>query len=125
VVTGGSRGVGKAGVDRLTADMACDLEAHGVAAVSLWPGIVKTERMRRLAAFGKLPVSLDGGETPEFTGRAVVHLAADPEVMARSGQVLVVAELAREYGFTDVDGSQPQSLRDCSAELFGGSRSAS
>jgi dehydrogenase/reductase SDR family member 1 len=102
-------GVGKAGVDRLAADMAHDLRAHGVAALSLWPGIVRTEYI--LEHKDQLPFSLDVSESPELTGRAVAALAADPKVMERSGKVWVVAELAKEYGFTDVDGTRPPSLR--------------
>jgi dehydrogenase/reductase SDR family protein 1 len=102
-------GVGKKGVDRLAADMAHDLEPHGVASVSLWPGIVKTERL--LAGIGNLPFDPSTGESPRFTGRAVVALAADPGLMAKTGKRWVVAELAEEYGFTDIDGSRPRSLR--------------
>jgi hypothetical protein len=45
-------------------------------------------------------------ESPEYTGRAVVALASDPNVLTRSGRTLTVGELAREYGFTDTDGRQ-------------------
>jgi dehydrogenase/reductase SDR family protein 1 len=100
-------GVGKAAVDRLAADMAHDLTPYGVASVSLWPGIVKTERV--LA--GELPFDAKHGESPHLTGRAIAHLAVDPERMAKTGKTLVVAELAAEYGFTDVDGRLPRSLR--------------
>jgi hypothetical protein len=54
--------------------------------------------------------NLSNSESPRFTGRAVVALARDPEVLARSGKVLVAAQLAREYGFTDVDGKLPRAL---------------
>ena len=103
-------GVGKAAVDRLAKDMARDLRRHDVASVSLWPGIVLTERI--LAAEEVPPWDMTVTESPELTGRAVWALATDPEVMRRTGEVLVVAELAAEYGFTDVDGSTPASLRD-------------
>jgi hypothetical protein len=49
-------------------------------------------------------------ESPEFSGRAVVALAADPDVLRHSGRVRVVADLAREYGFTDIDGTTPRAL---------------
>ena len=52
-----------------------------------------------------------GGESPTFSGRAVAALAKDPNVIAKRGKPWVVAELAQEYGFTDVDGSQPVSMR--------------
>lgn len=102
-------GVGKAGVDRLAADMAHDLKPHGITAISLWPGIVRTERI--LEQIDELPFSLKHSESPEFTGRAVVALATDPDVNRHTGSVQVVAELAELYGFTDIDGSQPRSLR--------------
>jgi dehydrogenase/reductase SDR family protein 1 len=101
-------GVGKAGVDRLAADMAHDLRPYGVAAVSLWPGIVRTEWVM---AMENPPFPMDVTESPELTGRAVAALAADPDLMAKSGTVQVVAELAEAYGFDDVDGTRPRSLR--------------
>ena len=55
-------------------------------------------------------LDLSNSESPEFTGRAVVALAADADVLRHSGQVRVVADLAREYGFTDVDGATPRAL---------------
>lgn len=102
-------GVGKAGVDRMSRDMGRELAPFGVTAVSLWPGIVKTERL--LLEPERLGFDTSKGESPQFSGRAVAALAADPERAKKTGQALVVAELAREYGFTDVDGSQPASLR--------------
>lgn len=102
-------GVGKAAVDRLAKDMARDFKKHGVTCVSLWPGIVRTERI--LAERDNLPWDMSISESAELSGRAVWALAADPEVMNRTGDVVVVAELAAEYGFTDVDGSTPTSLR--------------
>ena len=102
-------GVGKAALDRMTRDTARDLAPHGVTVVSLWPGIVRTERM--LA--GQFPYPTTVTESAELTGRAVVALATagDTERTARSGRAHVVAELAGELGFTDVDGTIPASLR--------------
>ncbi len=102
-------GVGKAGVDRLARDMAHDLLPHGVTAVSLWPGIVRTEYILEHAA--ALPFSIEHSESPEFTGRAVAALASDPKLIEKTGKVLVVAELAERYGFDDIDGTRPASLR--------------
>jgi len=99
-------GVGKAGVDRLARDMAKDLRPHSVCSVSLYPGIVRTERV--LA--GELPFDTKVSESPELTGRAVAALAGDPDRMRHTGKVLIVAELAALYGFTDVDGGVPVSL---------------
>jgi NAD(P)-dependent dehydrogenase (short-subunit alcohol dehydrogenase family) len=103
-------GVGKAGLDKMTRDMAEDLREHSVAVVSLWPNVTRTEtaEARRAAgapgaaAFG----DLDLLETPRYTGRAVVALASDPQVMARTGGRYWVAELAAAYGFTDEHGRE-------------------
>ena len=94
-----SYGVGKAGLDRLAKDMAHELKPYNVAAISLWPGAVKTEFVMKFAAGGNIDHSQ--AESPIFTGRAVVALAGDPQVMTKSGQVCVVAALAKEYGFRD------------------------
>lgn len=102
-------GVGKAGVDRMVRDMGRELEPHGVCAVSIWPGIVRTERLELEAE--RFPYDRDNTESPTFSGRAVAALAADPARMKKTGQALVVAELATEYDFTDIDGRRPASLR--------------
>lgn len=102
-------GVGKAGLDRMTRDMGRELSAHGVAVVSIWPGIVRTERI--VLEGERLGFDPKTGESPRLSGRAAAALAADPKVMEKTGKALVVAELAAEYGFTDVDGSMPVSLR--------------
>jgi NAD(P)-dependent dehydrogenase (short-subunit alcohol dehydrogenase family) len=94
----------KATVNRMAFGMAKELRSHNVAVVALAPGFVGTERV--LAAFaqaGRAPVAL---ETPNYIGRAVVALAGDKGVLAKSGRVLTVAQLAVEYGFTDIDGRQ-------------------
>jgi len=100
-------GTAKAADDRMVACMAHDLREHDVAAVSLYPGLVRTEAILRAAEH----FDLSNSESPLFIGRAVKALAADPAVMRKSGQVLFAAELAVEYGFTDIDGRQPASLR--------------
>lgn len=99
--------VGKTGVDRMTETMALDLLDHGVTVVSLWPGTVRTERMVEAVRVSGGAYNLDGSESPELSGRAVVALALDPEVMTRTGTVQVVANLAHEYGFTEDDGTMP------------------
>jgi len=101
-------GVAKAADDRMAACMAHDLREHNVAAISLYPGLVRTESVLRAAEH----FDLSNSESPQFVGRAVAALAADPDIMRKSGQVLVAAELAVEYGFVDIDGRQPTSLRD-------------
>jgi NAD(P)-dependent dehydrogenase (short-subunit alcohol dehydrogenase family) len=111
-------GVGKAAVDRLTADMAHDLAGTEVTVVSLWPGIVNTELLqlvpadaqgRRLITLpGEGTFDLNEAETPHFAGRAVVALAADPGRRSRTGRAWRVADLAEAYGFTDIDGRVPR-----------------
>lgn len=101
-------GAAKAGVDRMAKDMALELKKRGVAVVSLWPGVVKTERV--LAMGEAWPFDVSKGESAEFTGRAVVALATDPAVMDRSGKAHIVADLAEAYGFTDVDGTRPRAF---------------
>jgi NAD(P)-dependent dehydrogenase (short-subunit alcohol dehydrogenase family) len=102
-------GVGKCALDRLTADTAHELAAHGVSAVSVWPGFVRTERIDMAVAAGMLPASLDisGAESPRFTGRAVAALATDPDVARWSGTAVSANELAITYGFRDLDGRLP------------------
>jgi NAD(P)-dependent dehydrogenase (short-subunit alcohol dehydrogenase family) len=99
-------GVSKAATDKMTFDMAAELRPHQVAVVSLYPGLVRTEKVMASAAW----LDLSNSESPEFVGRAIAALAADPEVIRHSGKVLVAANLAAEYGFTDVDGKVPRPL---------------
>jgi NAD(P)-dependent dehydrogenase (short-subunit alcohol dehydrogenase family) len=99
-------GVSKAATDKMTADMAVELVPYGIAAVSLYPGLVRTEKVMQAAAW----LDLSNSESPEFVGRAVAALAADPDVMRRTGSVVVAAALALEYGFTDIDGKNPRPL---------------
>jgi hypothetical protein len=70
---------------------------------------MRTERV--LAVHARQPFDLSSTESPSYLGRAVASLAADPEVLSRSGQLLTVGELARSYGFTDLDGRQPEPFR--------------
>jgi NAD(P)-dependent dehydrogenase (short-subunit alcohol dehydrogenase family) len=99
-------GVSKAATDKMTADMARELRDYNVAAVSLYPGLVRTEKVLEAAAF----LDMSNSESPQFIGRAVVALASDANIMRKSGQVLVAAGLAQEYNFTDIDGKQPRPL---------------
>ena len=78
--------------------------------VSLWPGVVRTEYLSKQHADGIIPFSIENGESPRFTGRAVVAVASDPKRIEKTGQVLICYELAHEYGFTDIDGRQPPDL---------------
>jgi NAD(P)-dependent dehydrogenase (short-subunit alcohol dehydrogenase family) len=99
--------VAKAADDRMIAVMAAQLASRDVTAVALYPGLVRTEGVMRAADF----FDLSNSESPQFVGRAVAALAADPQVARHTGRCLVAAELAEEYGFTDVDGARPASAR--------------
>lgn len=81
-------GVAKAATDKMTADMAQELRAYQVGVVSLYPGLVRTEKVMESATY----FDLSNSESPQFSGRAVA------------------AALAQEYGFTDIDGKQPRPL---------------
>jgi len=96
-------GVAKAADDRMVAYMAHELADKNVAAVSLYPGLVRTEGVMQAAEY----FDLSNSESPQFIGRAVAALASDKAVMKKSGQVLIAAQLARDYGFSDIDGKQP------------------
>jgi NAD(P)-dependent dehydrogenase (short-subunit alcohol dehydrogenase family) len=109
-------GLCKAAVDRMARDMAIELAPHGVASVSLWQGLTFTERaLRNLQRSPdmttKTVTNPAGGCSPEFPGRVIAALATDPNVMNRSGGTFIAAELAEEYGVTDVDGRTIPSLR--------------
>ncbi|MFF4444407.1 SDR family oxidoreductase [Streptomyces sp. NPDC001502] len=105
----------KSAVIRLAVAQAAELRPHGVAAVSLTPGFLRSEAL--LEHFGVTEANWRDGaakdpnfahsETPAYLGRAVVALAADPDVMARTGRALATWDLYKEYGFTDADGTQP------------------
>ncbi len=105
----------KTAVIRLAWDFAEELRPHGVASVCVTPGFLRSEAVldhfgvteeRWRDAVAKDP-NFAESETPRFVGRAVAALAADPRVMERSGRVFASWTLAREYGFTDVDGRRP------------------
>ncbi|HEY1014321.1 MAG TPA: SDR family oxidoreductase [Herpetosiphonaceae bacterium] len=109
----------KSAVLRLAWAQARELRPHGAAAVALTPGWLRSELM--LAHYGVGEANWRDAlerephfaisETPRFVGRAVAALAADPERARWSGQSLSSGQLARVYGFTDLDGSQPDAWR--------------
>lgn len=98
-------GVAKAATDKMVADMAHELAPHGVVVVSLYPGLVRTEAVLQAGVF-----DLANSESPEFIGLVVGALARDADAMLHSGRALVVAQLARDYGLTDIDGTSPRPL---------------
>lgn len=105
----------KTSVIRLAVSQAEDLRPHGVAAVALTPGFLRSEAM--LEGFGvteetwRDAIARDEhfaySETPAYIGRAVVALASDPDVMSKTGEALSTWGLMHEYGFTDADGTRP------------------
>lgn len=108
---GPAYGAGKAGVDKMAHDMAIDFKPHNVAVISLWMGLLKTERTSRVfeadpELYGPMAAT---AESAEFSGRVIAALAADSQRMDRSGKIWVGAELALEYGVVDIDGKQPPS----------------
>jgi hypothetical protein len=80
--------------------MADDLRPHDIAVIALSPGFMRGERM------DPSPERAAMTESTEYVGRAVRALATDTHVMEKSGKLLTVIDVAREYGFTDVDGRQ-------------------
>lgn len=113
-VFGPAYGVHKAGTDKMAADMAVDFRDFGIATASIWMGVLLTERFKKLVetAPDKLAHLLDNTETPEFTGHLIWALLDDPDLMDKSGQTFIGAELAAEYGIKDAGGRQPPSYRD-------------
>ena len=123
-------GTAKAGLDKLAADLAYELAPHGVSVLSLWPGLVRTELILsqcRDNGRGGLEMVLprhEGDESPEqaidlvisesprFTGRTIAALFSDEKLKDKTGRAFACAELALEYGFTDLDGSQPPVIRN-------------
>lgn len=98
----------KAAINRLAFGVAQELRPHGVASLAVSPGWMRTELVlaghQTDEAHWQEKPALARTESPRYLGRAVAALAADADVMQKSGSVLRVADLAREYGFTDVDG---------------------
>lgn len=104
----------KAAINRLAFGIAEELRPHGIASLAVSPGWMRTEFVLAghhtdEAHWGERP-ELARTESPRYLGRAVAALAADPDVMRKSGAVHRVADLAREYGFTDVDGRQVEAF---------------
>ncbi|HEU0087098.1 MAG TPA: SDR family NAD(P)-dependent oxidoreductase [Pseudonocardiaceae bacterium] len=100
----------KSASDRMAMAMAHELRRHGIAAIALHPGFVRTERVAAAwDLLGQGPAQV--AHSPEYVGRAIACLTADSHVMDLSGQRLAVGDLAMKYGFTDVDGRQPSAFR--------------
>jgi dehydrogenase/reductase SDR family member 1 len=107
-------GIGKAAADRMTRDLALELRPEGVAVVSLWPGLVRTELTEAAlkdATPGYRRIFEAYGESPSVAGRAVAGLASDPAILRRSGSVQIAAEVMRRLALVDESGKRPLSPR--------------
>jgi NAD(P)-dependent dehydrogenase (short-subunit alcohol dehydrogenase family) len=117
----------KVAITRLGRMLHDEVAAHGITSVSLTPGFLRSEEM--LEHFGVTEETWRDGiatdkwfaisETPHYIGRAVVALASDPEASRWSGRALSAGQLARHYGFTDLDGSRPEASRFFADAYFG------
>jgi NAD(P)-dependent dehydrogenase (short-subunit alcohol dehydrogenase family) len=110
---GPAYGAHKAGMDKFAADMAVDFKGLGVNTISIWMGALKTERLMEMIAtdpkrYGFLEASL---ETPHLTGHVIWALYNDPKLQDISGQTVIGAEMAVQYGIVDDGGRQPPSTR--------------
>jgi NAD(P)-dependent dehydrogenase (short-subunit alcohol dehydrogenase family) len=122
----------KVAITRLGKMLKDELEPHKITSVALTPGFLRSEEM--LEHFGVTEENWRDGigkdkwfaisETPRYIGRAVAALAADPDRARWSGQALSSGVLAKHYGFTDLDGSQPEASRFFADAYFGGKKDA-
>lgn len=117
-IFGAAYGAGKSACDRLSADMAVELEPYNVTSVSIYPGIVGTEQITQFAEENKDNADANKGisdrynwETPLLAGRVIAALAAEPNIIKKTGKVQIVAELARKYRLKDENERLPVSLR--------------
>jgi NAD(P)-dependent dehydrogenase (short-subunit alcohol dehydrogenase family) len=109
-------GMCKSAVDRMARDMAIELQPYHVASISLWQGLTFTERAhynleRNPDMIARTVTNPAIGATVEFPGRVIVALAGDPHIMKRSGGTFITAEIAADYGVTDIGGKIVPSLR--------------
>jgi len=114
------QGLGHRSINRMVRKMSADLKKRNIAIVALAPGFMRTERVMmgfatmtpEEAEKAKKMYGFDNSESTEFAGRAFASLVADPQALRRSGKFVLAGDLAREYGFTDVDGTAPNMYRD-------------
>ena len=95
-----------AATDKMTAVMAHELTEFNIPVICLYPGLVRTESVLKSADH----FDLSNSESPEFVGRVISTLATDPQIMLKTGKILIAAKEAIKYGIKDIDGSQPQPL---------------
>lgn len=100
-------GMAKAATDKMTSDMANELDTPDINIISLYPGLVRTEKVMSFAEH----LDLSNSESPRFIGRTIAALWTDPSMMnTLDGQVCVAARIARDLGVVDVDGRSPEPL---------------
>jgi NAD(P)-dependent dehydrogenase (short-subunit alcohol dehydrogenase family) len=107
-------GTCKSATDRMARDLAIELKPHNIASLSLWQGFTYTERAQQnLKSVPGMASQLNSavGSSVEFPGRVIAALARDPAIMQRTGGTFIAAELAQQYGITDIDGRTIPSLR--------------
>jgi len=97
-------GMSKAATDKLTSDIAHELQPFNIAVISLYPGLVRTERVMRASEF----LDLSNSESPQYLGRVIAAVYTDPALMEKSGNSFVAAQLGLEYGVSDIDGKTPK-----------------
>jgi NAD(P)-dependent dehydrogenase (short-subunit alcohol dehydrogenase family) len=113
-VFGPAYGAHKSGMDKFAADMAIDLKPFGIASLSIWMGALLTQRLQQMIdqnpnKYGRFA---DSAETPEFTGHVIWALYHDPALKDLSGQTVIGAEMALQYGIKDRHDRQPLSYRE-------------
>jgi dehydrogenase/reductase SDR family protein 1 len=96
----------KAATDKMTEAMAHELSKFNIPVICLYPGLVRTEAVLK----GKDYFDLTNSESPEFIGMVISKLASDPNIIDKTGKVLIAAKEAIEYGIKDIDGTQPKPL---------------
>ena len=99
-------GISKAATDKLTSDTAHELKPLNVIVISLYPGLVRTERVMRASEF----LDLSNSESPMFLGRVIAALYTDPALIEKTGNYFVSAQLGLNYGIDDIDGKSPTPL---------------
>jgi dehydrogenase/reductase SDR family protein 1 len=104
-------GVCKAALDRLSKDMSYELKEYGVPVFSLYPGLVRTETILEAAKYDN-NLNINDSESPQFIGRCIAALSQDKNIIKKTGEILISAEIAQEYNITDINGKIPKSHRD-------------
>ncbi len=104
-------GMSKTALDKMAFDMGHELSGTGVAAISLWLGLIRTELLLSLGIDEFAGFSLERAEDPTFVGRVIDALSRDPELLSHNGATLISSELGMSYGLTNDDGQQPDSHR--------------